>query len=267
MPELPEVETIVRSLSKAVGYRVEKLVVYKPVVVRQECYSIDSLTGLPIESITRRGKFIVMDLGGQHYLIWHMGMSGRLFLTESGQTRANHTHVVLHLVDAGELHYVDPRRFGGLWLVHRPEDVFGQLGPEPLGKEFSAAYLEKSLRNKKTPIKNLLLNQCVVAGIGNIYADEILFDSAISPERIAGSLDSKEIAKLHRSIKKVLRQGIECRGTTFRDYRDGFNRPGGFQEYLRVYGREGKPCLKCGNPICRIKMGGRSTHFCQHCQH
>ncbi len=268
MPELPEVETIVRALQENVGARIENIDIRREDIVRLQEFPVNRLEGKRIRSIRRRGKFIIFELGDDLNLIFHLGMSGRFYmLSQTGEADEKHVHVILQLDNGIRMVYQDPRRFGGVWLIQDRERFFRHMGKEPLSAGFTAAYLQEILGRRKAPVKNLLLNQNLISGIGNIYADEALFEAGILPDRPASSLSQPEIEKLQRAIKKVLRQGIKFRGTTFRDYRDAFNESGGFQNHLKVYGRHNQPCFKCGRSIERIRIGGRSTHFCSNCQH
>ncbi|MGE5422636.1 MAG: bifunctional DNA-formamidopyrimidine glycosylase/DNA-(apurinic or apyrimidinic site) lyase [Ignavibacteriales bacterium] len=272
MPELPEIETITRSLQSLVGLKITRLEIVMPSVIKRMEFPAEDVPGSKIQEIRRRGKFIVIKLEGQKnrplvpHIVVHLGMSGRFYLAAPKDPREKHTHVVITIDKKQELRYQDPRRFGGVWLVNDPECVFGHMGPEPLGNGLTKKYLREKSQGKKVAIKTFLLDQRILAGIGNIYADEILNRAAISPERPAGSLNDQEINRLYKAIRETLELGIANRGTTFRDYRDGFNLPGGFQHHLRVYGKAGQPCPSCGKPVCRIVIGGRSTHFCDHCQ-
>ncbi|MGE5415896.1 MAG: bifunctional DNA-formamidopyrimidine glycosylase/DNA-(apurinic or apyrimidinic site) lyase [Acidobacteriota bacterium] len=265
MPELPEVETVTRSLQVLKGGIIEEFDV-SPLVLRLQEYPIQDIPGRKIDSIERRGKFIIINLSPSRYLIFHLGMSGRLFLASHEETLAKHTHAVLTMQNKQQVRYFDPRRFGGVWLTIDPANVIGGLGPEPLGSDFTEKHLTDKLSNRKIAIKSLLLDQQVLAGVGNIYADEALHRAKIKPDRPANSLKKAEIARLYKAIVETLQLSIEKRGTTFRDYRDGFNQPGGFQDHLMVYGREGKPCNSCGQALRREVIGGRSSHFCDHCQ-
>ncbi|HHV16225.1 MAG TPA: bifunctional DNA-formamidopyrimidine glycosylase/DNA-(apurinic or apyrimidinic site) lyase [Gelria sp.] len=268
MPELPEVETIVRALQVNRGASIKNIDIRRKDILRLQEYEVEELHGRTIKNICRRGKFLVFEPGRDLNLIFHLGMSGRFYmLTAAREPVEKHIHVIVHLDNDTNLIYQDTRRFGGVWLVRDREHFFRHMGREPLSTSFTAAYLGDILKQRKAPVKNLLLNQHLISGIGNIYADEALFAAGIRPNRPGGSLSQQEIKKLHRSIRKVLRQGIELRGTTFRDYRDAFNESGGFQNYLKVYGRYNQPCPQCGNLIQRIRLAGRSTHFCANCQH
>lgn len=268
MPELPEVETIRSCLACHQGARIVKVEVKRADIIRRADFEISELTGLSIEEVRRRGKYLDLVLSSGGHLILHMGMSGRFYqVEEPGQTEAAHVHLVVYLSNEAVLVYQDARRFGGVWLVKDARDFFSRLGVEPLSRSFNADYLERVLKGRKTAIKTLLLDQRLISGIGNIYADEALFTAGILPGRPSNSLNRREIEVLVKAIRKVLGQGIEQRGTTFRDFRDGYNQMGGFQDHLKVYGRFREPCPTCGRPLERVRLGGRSTHYCVHCQH
>lgn len=267
MPELPEVETIRRSLLSNENAVLVQLEILHPGVLRRQDFDPAELYGQPIRKIARRGKFLVFFMQEKRHLIVHLGMSGRFYMVEKEQElTGKHIHAVLHLDNGRRLVYQDARRFGGLWFITDMEDFFCRMGCEPLEDEFNPNHLAKLVKDRKVAIKTLLLNQNMIAGIGNIYADEALFAAGILPQRPAGSLSNGEVKRLTKAIKKVLTGSIEQRGTTFRDFRDGYNQSGGFQYHLQVYGRTNEPCLVCGRPIIRERIGGRSSHYCQHCQ-
>ncbi|HWP97721.1 MAG TPA: bifunctional DNA-formamidopyrimidine glycosylase/DNA-(apurinic or apyrimidinic site) lyase [Syntrophomonadaceae bacterium] len=267
MPELPEVETIKTSLQSNVGASIQKVELRREDIVRKSDFDIDELSGQIISSLERRAKFLDFTLSSGRHLVVHLGMSGRLYQVEACQPEEGlHMHLVLHLDNDRRLIYQDARRFGGVWLLDEPSGIFSGLGAEPLTAAFTPAYLEKQIKGRKIAIKSLLLDQKRISGIGNIYADEALFAAGIQPQRPAGSLHKTEIKALVRAIKKVLKQGITARGTTLRDFRDGYNQAGGFQDYLQVYGRAGEPCPGCGRPLEQKRIGGRSSHFCSCCQ-
>lgn len=267
MPELPEVETIKNTLQGAVGAVIQAIDIRRQDYVRRWDYDAAELSGGSIASVTRRGKYLVIHFHNDRYLIIHLGMSGRVYLSgDSDMPLPSHVHIVIHLSDYRQVLLQDPRRFGGVWFVRNLGQFFSHMGLEPLSSSFNVHYLTDIVRNRRVAIKTLLLNQTMISGIGNIYADEALFSAGILPTRMAGSLNDYEMRKLVRSIKKVLRAGIEQRGTTLRDYRDGDNRPGGFQNYLQVYGRHQQACHRCGQPIQRQVINQRSSHFCSACQ-
>jgi formamidopyrimidine-DNA glycosylase len=229
------------------------------------------LTGQRVGNVRRRGKRIVITLKNRNRLFIHLGMTGRLTLAPADAPILRHTHLVIDLPGANgsgqklgrQLRFVDARRFGGIWWLGTDQPDAG-LGPEPLG--LKAGELSRRLGQTKRAIKNALMDQRVVAGLGNIYVDESLFAAGIHPLRPARRLRPDEVGRLCRAIKQVLRRAIRHRGTTLRDYVDGAGEPGRFQNLHHVYGRGDEPCHVCKTPISRIVLGGRSTHFCLRCQ-
>lgn len=271
MPELPEVETVVRDLAPLVtGARITRVQLWDPTLVRypkEEAFG-RRLTGRIIRSIGRRGKYIRIELDQDLTWLVHLRMTGRLVARLEPQERYRRAQFDL---DNGEvLYYCDLRRFGDMWVLWPGEEEFGlgytRLGPEPLNEEFSAAWLGAKFSGRKGAVKSLLLDQGIVAGLGNIYVDESLHLAGINPARPGGSLKRKEIGNLVQAVKEVLGEAIEGRGTTFRDYRGGLGEAGEHQLRLRVYGRAGQPCRRCGQNLAKLKIGGRTTVFCPHCQ-
>ncbi len=278
MPELPEVETIARGLDERVrGDLIESVWLGShPEPLKSPAREISSvLSGSRIRKVRRVGKHIVFDLegddrrkrkpslNGQRQWIVHLGMSGRMLVTVPNEPIAKHTHAVASLASGRELRFVDPRRFGRLSVVVT-EDGFSGPGTEPLTimlEEFT-----KLFRGRKTPIKAALLNQKLLHGVGNIYADESLFRAGIRPRRQAGRLTALELKRLHRSVREVLQEAIKLGGSSVSDYVDSEGRKGFFQLQHRVYLRTGEPCLVCDTPIKRIVIGGRGTHYCPKCQ-
>jgi len=267
MPELPEVETIRLSLQGIIGSKIDYIELRRGDIIRQEDFPSGELHGQIIIAIRRRGKYLALELANGLCMVVHMGMSGRFYIQpEIEAIEVPHVHLVIHLDNQMQLIYQDARRFGGVWLCRSPESLFTSMGVEPLSKAFTAEYLSEIAHNRKVAIKTLLLNQNLIAGIGNIYADEALFAAGIRGDRPAGTLVPGEIKRLRQAIIKVLRQSIKQRGTTFRDFRDGFNRTGSFQESLQVYGKAKQTCPLCGNTILKEQIGGRSSHYCPKCQ-
>lgn len=273
MPELPEVETVKRTLEeKIVGSRFQGLKVLMPKIIKAD--EVDDLAGAisgkRVVRMGRRGKYLLVYLEGSLVLVVHLRMTGQLVHTEAEQELAKHTHVVFNLDNGCQLRFIDQRQFGRIYLVaENALDVISGLknmGMEPFDPDFTREYFKKELHNRRTRIKPLLLDQTFIAGIGNIYADEALFRALVHPERPAYSLNQRETARLYQAIKDVLEEGITNRGTSIKDYVDGEGRSGENQHKLRVYGREGQPCQKCKKPIHRIKVGGRSSYFCARCQ-
>jgi formamidopyrimidine-DNA glycosylase len=262
MPELPEVETVTRSIAPLVGSRI--------VAAEFRCLRIlrggdpdrmsAALAGRKIAGIKRYGKFIVVSLNGGGYLTIHLGMTGRLLL---GGPTGKHTHAIFTL-DRGVLLFDDSRQFGCIeWSDEFPKRV-ARLGPEPL--DIAADDFIAGLKRRKTSVKALLLNQAFVRGIGNIYADEALFRAGIHPRAIAARLRADRARKLHAAIVEVLSQAIEAGGSSISDYVDAQGRKGFFQFQHRVYQRTDEPCLTCGAAVKRLLVAQRSSHFCPRCQ-
>jgi len=233
-----------------------------------------AISGRAIERVGRRAKYLLVEMAGDQVMLVHLGMSGSL--THRGQgfdpgpLNPRHDHIEFALDDGSILVYNDPRRFGLIKIVERAElnDIaeLKYLGPEPLGREFTASYLWQVTRGRTAGIKNLLMDQRIVAGVGNIYASEILFRALVRPTRRAGRVTRSEVDRIVAATRQVLREAIGSRGTTFRSYRDSRGEPGRFAERLRVYDREGKPCSKCSTPIRGIVLGQRSSYYCPRCQ-
>jgi formamidopyrimidine-DNA glycosylase len=273
MPELPEVETIVADLRPhLVGRRIVRCELRFPTIVRHpepEVF-VDSIAGLRIEAVGRRGKFIFIALEAARLLVIHLGMSGQLRLVEPATAIADHTHVIFDLDDGMQLRYRDPRRFGRLLLGTEGEllasGTLPRLGPEPIDPDFAAEDLYLRFRRRRAPLKAVLLDQSTIAGVGNIYADESLFRARLRPDRPAGGLSRKSVRRLHESLRDSLETAIHNRGSSVDTYRDAWGEVGGQQEELQVYGRAGEPCMTCGRPLALVRIAGRSTVFCRHCQ-
>ena len=263
MPELPEVEIFVRKLQPIVG------AVIRRAEVLDDRLALDAskIEGATITSAERRGKHIVIHLGERGDLIVHLRMSGRLRL-HRGEDEVKHTRLVLHLDSGNTVYFVNPRRLGT--AIHCAAGFEADLGLEPLSPSFTVAALGDLTSKSHSPIKLFLLDQRMIAGVGNIYASEVLWRSRISPDRESASLTSDEIARLHGDIVSVLNDAIEGQGTTIgnsvSDYHPSAGEQGEFQNRLSVYGREDEPCERCGTAIVRMKQGGRSTYYCQECQ-
>ena len=266
MPELPEVETVVKTLQPViVGRRVRRVELSRTDIVVPAGADLESLiTGRTVRDISRRAKRIVFLLDNGHRFYIHLGMSGRITLSTADEPMAPHTHFRL-LFDAGpEMRFRDPRRFGGIWWLGADGDEEGKIGPEPLllrSKELAARLIKT-----RRAIKTALLDQSLIAGLGNIYVDESLFAAGLHPAIAANQLTNDDVARLTRSIKTTLRRALRHRGSTLRDYRDANDESGAFQRLHRVYDRAAAPCWKCRGKIVRVVMGGRSTHFCPVCQ-
>ena len=271
MPELPEVETTCRGIAPhLVGSRIQRAIVWQrrlrwPIPAGFE----KKITGRCVTAIERRAKYLLLTLDDGATLIVHLGMSGSLRLDDPTTPHRKHDHIELHLSGGLCLRYCDPRRFGA-WL-HTTDDpqqhaLLVDLGPEPLSEQFSAKYLQERLKNRKQPIKTLIMDSHLVVGVGNIYANEALFLAGIHPQRAGQSLTAEECQRLVQHIKQILRRAIQRGGTTLRDFVGGDGKPGYFAQELLVYGRAGEPCLHCQTPLLEIRLGQRSTVFCPHCQ-
>ena len=291
MPELPEVETIARGLaSRVTGDVIESVWLgSKPEPLKSPAFEIAAtLENKRISGVRRMGKHIVFDLessgakrtpdrgrslkpparasrphpaqSASDQWIVHLGMTGRLLVCPPDAELVKHTHAVLRLASNRELRFIDPRRFGRLSVAHG----FRAAGLEPLeveGERFISLF-----RGRKTPIKSALLNQKLLGGVGNIYADESLFRAAIRPRRRASSLSQQNLQRLYRAVQEVLKEAIALGGSSISDYVDADGEKGFFQLRHRVYGREGEPCLNCQTPVKRIVIAGRSSHYCPQCQ-
>jgi formamidopyrimidine-DNA glycosylase len=261
MPELPEVETVVRTLRPAiVGRRILNAEFRQLRVLRgSPLKTMKALAGRRIQSIERHGKFIAIRLD-RGYLVVHLGMTGKL-LVNAEQTKFTHA---IFTLDQGMLHYDDQRQFGRIEYGDDLPDRVAALGPEPL--EITLADFAARVRARKSPIKAVLLNQAVVRGVGNIYADEALYRAGVHPKRAAASLGKARIERIYDAMREVLAEAIESRGSSVSNYVDADGRKGSFQLAHRVYRRTGEPCVKCGAAITRIVLAQRGTHFCPRCQ-
>lgn len=273
MPELPEVETMVRDLApRVVGRQITGVdATFRGAVIYPGYEEFEQrVTGEKVVDIDRRGKYALLTLHSGDLLILHRGMSGSVLHRRSDDQVEPYVRLLFRLDDGSELRFRDPRKFGKIFVMDPTGEEralpWQKMGPEPLNGEFLVAGLRKSLRGRTAMIKPLLLNQQIVAGLGNIYVDEALFLARIHPRRQARSLRPAEIARLHGAIRTVLGDAITRRGTTFNNYTDVEGRAGGYQEELRVFHREGSPCSLCGSLIVKAVVQGRGTHFCPNCQ-
>jgi len=270
MPELPEVETVVRALRQPlVGRTFTEVRTYWPRRIGRPGLPEFKrwLHGQTVSAIGRRGKYILIHLADGDTLIVHLRMSGHLAVTPPDAERDKHTHTILRLDDGRELRFRDQRKFGRMYLVADPEEIVGKLGPEPLLASFTVDLLTERLQGRKRTLKPLLLDQSFVAGIGNIYADEALFYAGLHPERKSDTLTPADIHRLHAAIRKVLALGIAREGASIDLYTKPDGSKGEMQNAVAVFRRTGQSCYTCGQPIQRIVLGGRSTHFCARCQH
>ena len=274
MPELPEVETVRRDLHDlVVGRRIVRVDVTGARTARRTSREAvrDGLVGRTIIDTGRRGKYLLVALDDDHTMMVHLRMSGQLRLGPAGTPLAPHTHVRLHLDDDNELRFVDPRTFGEVVVFDQARLVIempdlAALGPEPL--EVTRRAFDALLRSRRRQLKALLTDQHVLAGIGNIYADEIAHAARVRPTRPGDSLTGHEVGRLHAEMQRILAAAIEARGSTLSDeqYVDLGGLGGGYQEQHGVYGREDRPCRRCGRAIRRDAWAGRSTYWCPRCQ-
>lgn len=276
MPELPEVETVRRTLAPLLtGRQILSVSALRPGVIHHPL-PVDfcaRLAGCRIEGLMRRGKFLLLRLvsaaGGQ-LLVVHLRMTGRLLCTPATYPQKPHTHVIFHLDQNMELRFSDTRRFGGLWLLADGETDtctgMQKLGVEPLSAELCAGFLQQRLGRRRSTIKSGLLDQSVIAGLGNIYADETLYRAQIHPQQPCCTLQEKEWQVLAGAIPEVLQAAIANNGTTFHDFLDGEGREGQNMPFLQAYGRAGEPCRRCGAQMVKIRLQGRGTCFCPNCQ-
>lgn len=273
MPELPEVETIKRVIEPQIqGLTIEHVTVKRPEVTAYPgaLEFCRQLTGQTISRMARRGKFLVIRLNSSDRIILHLRMTGCLLLTPADYPKEKHTHIIFQLSNDMELRFSDTRRFGRFWMLKKDEaDTYsgiGKLGTEPLDKLLTAEYLNARLEKRKKAIKECLLDQSIVAGIGNIYSDEILFASGIYPARPANSLSVKEWERLAAAIPERISFFIDANKITPEEYLETKGRDYRNTPYLQVYGQAGKPCPKCGEILCRTVVGGRSSVYCPVCQ-
>ncbi|WP_087067988.1 DNA-formamidopyrimidine glycosylase [Cyanobium sp. NIES-981] len=281
MPELPEVETVRRGLERQThGFAIARVVVHRARAVASpqdpEAFAA-ALQGCTVQHWRRRGKYLISHLAsdggdGGHWGV-HLRMTGQFLWLDEPRPPCSHTRVQLWDAQGQELRFIDTRSFGQMWWIppgEPPEAVMGglrRLGPEPLGPDFTPSYLQGRLHGSARPIKNALLDQALVAGVGNIYADESLFAAGIRPHTPAGQLRLPQLERLVRALVEVLETSIGAGGTTFSDFRDLTGTNGNYGGVAWVYRRGGEPCRRCGTAIERQKLAGRSSHWCPNCQH
>ncbi len=284
MPELPEVETIKNDLKKVVlNKRIAEVEVGKKKIIKGDYGDfLKVLKGNAFQDISRVGKLIIFHLKGGKYLLVHLKMTGQLVYDAGrGYVKGGHeipgmidefpnkySHIIFRFVDGSALYFNDMRQFGYLKIVGENElkAIKSEYGIEPLSGDFKFKDFKDIFKGRAAAVKSVLMNQKLVAGIGNIYADEILFKSGIRPDRTAGSLANNELRKIFKAAESVLKQAIKYRGTTFSDYVDSGGNKGNFTKFLKVYGREGEKCRECGRLIKKTKISGRGTRYCPKCQ-
>ncbi len=271
MPELPEVETVVRDLRPLLTGRTIRAVRAGKRRLRRPWSAKWSpqLAGRTVREVRRRGKWIQIALDGGQILLVHLGMTGQLFVQDAKMPVADHTHLVFAFDDGRELRFRDIRRFGSATLFADADELrqffeASGLGPEPF--ELDPALWRRRLAATRRCLKACLLDQRLVAGVGNIYADESLFEARLHPERLASNLSAAQARRLREAVVVVLNRAIARRGSSIQNYVGGSGLKGEYQNEFRVYGRADQPCPRCGRPIARIRLAGRSTHFCRRCQ-
>ena len=272
MPELPEVETIVRDLRPLLVGRTIVAVTHADwpntiAPLAPDAFAA-AVSGEQITDVTRRAKYILLHLASGRVLSVHLRMTGALTFRATPQPPGRATRLIFTLTGPAELHFTDARKFGKVRLLEPGERIAFEtaLGPEPLPDDFTVARFAALLAGRRAQLKPLLLNQAVLAGLGNIYADEALWQARLHPLRLAAGLTPDEIARLYTAIRAVLQQGLANRGTSVDTYRDARGEKGRNQEALAAYGRRDQPCPRCGTPIVRLVVGGRGTHICPRCQ-
>ena len=271
MPELPEVETVRRGLEKLIlGKKISNINIRYPKMIKTDLPEFQKeMPGQVIQSMGRRGKYLLFYLSDK-VLISHLRMEGKYFYYPDQVPERKHAHVLIHFEDGGTLVYEDVRKFGTMELLApkllEAYFVTKKLGPEPTEQDFDLARLKLALKKSKKPIKSHLLDQTLVAGLGNIYVDEVLWRAKIHPFRSSNSLSSQEARKVHDETIKVLGQAVEKGGSTIRTYTNAFGEDGTMQEFHQVYDKAGQACSRCGAIIEKIQLGGRGTHFCPKCQ-
>ena len=271
MPELPEVETVRRGLEKLIiGKKISSVEIRYPKMIKTDLNQFQKeLPGQVVKSMGRRGKYLLFYLTDK-VLISHLRMEGKYFYYPDQVPERKHAHVLIHFEDGGTLVYEDVRKFGTMELL-APELLEAyflskKLGPEPTEQDFDLEIFRGALKKSKKPIKSHLLDQTLVAGLGNIYVDEVLWRAKVHPSRTSNSLSAQEARKVHDQTMEVLGQAVEKGGSTIRTYTNAFGEDGTMQEFHQVYDKTGEACSRCGSIIEKIQLGGRGTHFCPKCQ-
>lgn len=268
MPELPEVETLKNELKPYVlGQVIESVsVAWENMVQGASCGEFcTSVKGRRVESLSRRGKYLIFNLDNAEKLIIHLRMSGSLLIS-TNENEPKYVRAAFTFNNGSKMYFCDPRKFGKMRLVKDGHEMFARLGPEPLEEDFTAEVLRERLKNRSIPIKTALLDQSIVAGVGNMYADEALFEAGIYPLSIAGEISGEDVKKLYRAIRKVLRKAIMDKGASISNYFHPDGSEGKAQNSFKVAHRRGENCVKCSTPLGWQKVRGRGTYFCPKCQ-
>lgn len=272
VPELPEVEQVRLSLERhIIGKKIEKVEIYVPKMVKHPGPEVfcQEAAGQTIVSVGRTGKYLRVNLQSGDYLLIHLRMTGALLAAAKGSEKPPYTRWGMVLSGDEDLWMSDIRKFGTVGLYHpgeTPDPGYAALGPEPLSEALTADYLREKAAHKTCQLKSFILDQSVIAGLGNIYADEALFEAGLRPQKRVNRMRKKDWPVLVEAINRVIAQGLRHHGTTFRNYQDADGHMGDNLLYLNVYHRKGEPCKRCGMPLKQIKVGGRGSVFCPHCQ-
>ena len=272
MPEMPEVETVRRTLLPLIkGKTIKEVTVWYPKIITGDAKEFArQLAGKKIVTIDRYAKYLLIRLSDNLTIVSHLRMEGKYRLVKINTKKDKHDHVQIIFSDNSALRYNDVRKFGRMQLIktgtEKEKTGIGKLGAEPNSAAFTVSYLQTGLARKKKNIKNTLLDQSIVAGLGNIYVDEVLWETKIHPLSQANAIPAKKVAQLHDNINSLIELAIAERGTTVHTYLDANGKTGGFQKMLQVYGHKGEPCVRCGTPLEKIKVNGRGTTFCPKCQ-
>src|SRR5688500_15584597 len=278
MPELPEVEVVRRDLEREiVGKKIKGVEADGMRAIRRHHNRkqfANRLVGKKIVGVERRGKYILVHLDGDEVLVIHLGMSGQLLRAKGGRVAAaKHTHVVITFTQGGQLRFVDPRTFGEMFVtetdtVEKQVTELAHLGMDPLENAMSWEHFGRLVADKRVRLKALLMDQKFLAGVGNIYSDEMLFGAVLRWDRMSDSLSAQEVRRLYRALVETLQEAVKYRGSSLSDmqYVDLYGKPGEFQLHHKVYAREGEACRRCRHPLVRERYGGRSTFYCEACQ-
>ena len=271
MPEIAEVETVRNTLKlKILNQKIKDFkVYYAPILIGDIEETKQKLIGKSFIDIKRIGKWLLFETN-THYLLSHLRMEGKYFLKDEKEPLEKHEHVEIIFENGLSMRYHDTRKFGRMKMIEKEKlyefEGIKKQGIEPIDSKLTKEYLYEHFSKKNIPMKTLLLDQTIISGLGNIYADEVLFDAKILPTRLGTSITLEECERIKKSCKKIITKAIEMGGTTIRSYTSSLGVTGRFQQYLMVHKREGEKCFTCNNPIIKTRIGGRSTYYCEHCQ-
>lgn len=271
MPEIAEVETVRNTLKRMILNKkiIDVNIIYPKMIESNVSDFKKILVGRKFVDINRIGKWLMFDLN-DYVLLSHLRMEGKFFVKKQNEVIEKHEHIIITFEDGTDLRYHDTRKFGRMNLVKKEDldsvEAIKKQGIEPISENLTKEYLKEQFKDKTGPIKNLLLDQTIISGLGNIYANEVLFASGINPLKRGCDLTLEECERITKSSKEIILKAIECGGTTIKSYTSSLGVTGRFQQFLKVHKKEGEPCPSCGRPILRIKINGRSTYYCDNCQ-